>query len=260
MSKEDIDKLVRWRDKCEALAASLQRKVRHCDEITEERDKALRERDEALAEVKTWKHDWYVAKADLGTAMRLADVALRDVAEKYERALRERDEARVKLGAEYLRHADAFRLAREQIKHWKRRTEYAFERGAEAMREEMFAWQHAVEYVLGEDWMAADGHGPKEARAELARRAKESADEYASLKHREVMLKRAHGALTDAGCVVPIEIDKTIEHAINALAERALTAEERLERVTHERDQERTVVEQENLALRRELARIMDDH
>lgn len=64
------------------------------------------------------------------------------------------------------------------------------------------------------------------------------------LRHREVMLKRAHGALTDAGCVVPIELDKTIEHAINALAERALTAEERLERVTHERDQERTVFEQ----------------
>ena len=82
----------------------------------------------------------------------------------------------------------------------------------------------------------------------------------ATLLHREVMLKRAHGALTDAGCVVPIEIDKTIEHAIHALAERALTAEERLERVTHERDQERTVFEQENLALRRELARIMDDH
>lgn len=42
--------------------------------------------------------------------------------------------------------------------------------------------------------------------------------------------------------------------------ERALTAEERLERVTRERDQERTVFEQENLALRRELARLMDDH
>jgi phage shock protein A len=57
------------------------------------------------------------------------------------------------------------------------------------------------------------------------------------------MLKRAHGALTDAGCVVPIEIDKTIEHAIHELAERALTAEERLERVTRERDQERKVFE-----------------
>ncbi len=47
---------------------------------------------------------------------------------------------------------------------------------------------------------------------------------------------------------------------IDELDERAITAEERLERVTHERDQERTVFEQENLALRRELARIMDDH
>ena len=51
MSKVDIDELVRWRDKCEALAASLQRKVRHCDEITEERDKVVAERDEARASV-----------------------------------------------------------------------------------------------------------------------------------------------------------------------------------------------------------------
>ena len=71
----------------------------------------------------------------------------------------------------------------------------------------------------------------------------EMREECAQLKHREVMLKRAHGALADAGCVVPIELDKTIEHAINALAERALTAEERLERVTRERDQERKVFE-----------------
>ena len=47
----------------------------------------------------------------------------------------------------------------------------------------------------------------------------------ATLLHREVMLKRAHGALADAGCVVPIEIDKTIEHAIHELAERARIAE-----------------------------------
>ena len=49
-------------------------------------------------------------------------------------------------------------------------------------------------------------------------------EECAHLKHREVMLKRAHGALADAGCVVPIEIDKTIEHAIHELAERARKA------------------------------------
>ena len=59
------------------------------------------------------------------------------------------------------------------------------------------------------------------------------------LLHREVMLKRAHGALADAGCVVPIELDRTIEHAIYALAERALTAEERLEQMTRERDEAR---------------------
>ena len=59
------------------------------------------------------------------------------------------------------------------------------------------------------------------------------------LLHREVMLKRAHGALADAGCVVPIELDKTIEHAIHTLAERALTAEELLEQRTRERDEAR---------------------
>jgi hypothetical protein len=59
----------------------------------------------------------------------------------------------------------------------------------------------------------------------------------ADLAYREVMLKRAHGALADAGCVVPIELDKTIEHAIHALAERALTAEERLGQMTRERDE-----------------------
>ena len=61
----------------------------------------------------------------------------------------------------------------------------------------------------------------------------------AHLKHREVMLKRAHGALADAGCVVPVELDRTIEHAINALAERALTAVERLEQMTKERAEAR---------------------
>ena len=75
-----------------------------------------------------------------------------------------------------------------------------------------------------------------EARAQLAAEMRE---EYAHLKHREVMLKRAHGALADAGCVVPIELDKSIEHAIHALAERALTAEERLEQMTRERDEAR---------------------
>ena len=69
-------------------------------------------------------------------------------------------------------------------------------------------------------------------------------EELARLRHREVMLKRAHGALTDSGCVVPLEFDRTIEHAINALAERALTAEERLEQCEHELEQQARVWEQ----------------
>jgi chromosome segregation ATPase len=37
-------------------------------------------------------------------------------------------------------------------------------------------------------------------------------------RRRCVMLARAHGALADAGCIVPTEMDETIEHAIEALA------------------------------------------
>lgn len=89
MSKVDIDELVRWRDKCEALAASLQRKVRHCDEITEERDKAQRERDEARAEIAglpAWQK---------GCEQALADLA--DAEEAIARLYTERDEARAEL-------------------------------------------------------------------------------------------------------------------------------------------------------------------
>ena len=50
--------------------------------------------------------------------------------------------------------------------------------------------------------------------------------EIAVLRPRSVMLKRAHGALTDAGCVVPLEFDQSIEHAINDLARRATRAEQ----------------------------------
>ena len=69
----------------------------------------------------------------------------------------------------------------------------------------------------------------------------------ATLLHREVMLKRAHGALTDAGCVVPIKLDTSIEYAIHTLAERALTAEERLERMTRERDEARAELSMANI-------------
>lgn len=136
---------------------------------------------------------------------------------------------------------------------------------AEQMREYGISY-HGVRKVLAEydggdlslgkvvELLRAAAH--ELAKEEIA----EMREECAHLKHREIMLKRAHGALTDAGCIVPLEFDRTIEHAINALAERALTAEERLERVTHEWDQECKVFERENLALRQELARLMDDH
>ena len=157
--------LVRERDEAQAKIAGLPAWQKGCEQaladLADAEEAIARlyaERDEALAEVKTWKHDWYVAKADLGTAMRLADVALRDVAEKYERALRERDEARAEV--ERLRAEAASSLAMARIagdKHDQKCAEVdvlrgvgceedgdgscgvcrkcAYRRGAEAMRE-----------------------------------------------------------------------------------------------------------------------------
>ena len=91
MSKRDIDELVRWRDKCEALAASLQRKVRHCDEITEERNQMERERDEALSRMEDLEAD------------------VRYYEDRWERII----------GGAYLRGAEAMRLAcQEWCRAW----------------------------------------------------------------------------------------------------------------------------------------------
>ena len=59
-----------------------------------------------------------------------------------------------------------------------------------------------------------------------ARERDEARAELAILRPWSVMLKRAHGALTDAGCVVPLEFDQSIEHAIKDLARRATRAEQ----------------------------------
>ena len=74
-----------------------------------------------------------------------------------------------------------------------------------------------VTYTVGETEWAMRVANAEQRYAEMR-------EECAQLKHREIMLKRAHGALADAGCVVPIELDKTIEHAIHELAERARKA------------------------------------
>jgi len=61
---------------------------------------------------------------------------------------------------------------------------------------------------------------------QVTRERDEARAELAILRPWSVMLKRAHGALTDAGCVVPLEFDQSIEHAINDLARRATRAEQ----------------------------------
>ena len=81
-----------YREMClevEALRASLERKVRHCDEITEERDQMQRERDEArlqLAGLPAWQHACEQSRRDLAHAE-----------EAIARLYTERDEARAEL-------------------------------------------------------------------------------------------------------------------------------------------------------------------
>lgn len=81
-------------------------------------------------------------------------------------------------------------------------------------------WSHRIatlEHMLGEERENVDT---------LRARVAELEAEVAILRPWSVMLKRAHGALTDAGCVVPLEFDQSIEHAINDLARRATRAEQ----------------------------------
>lgn len=88
------------------------------------------------------------------------------------------------------------------------------EEWASELREELFEWQDVVEYMLGKDWMA-EGHGPKEARAELARRAKKSADEYGTLleeRDEERMRTRCfEQALAEAQTDVYMETKSNVE-------------------------------------------------
>lgn len=67
---------------------------------------------------------------------------------------------------------------------------------ANELREELFAWQHAVEYVLGDNWISEDSHDAKAARkalAEWAQKAQGEAPqllaEIAELKARIVVLE-----------------------------------------------------------------------
>ena len=75
----------------------------------------------------------------------------------------------------------------------------------------------ALEHMLSEERENVDT---------LRARVAELEAEVAILRPRAVVLKRAHGALTDAGSVQPLAFDGTIEHAIKDLARRATRAEQ----------------------------------
>ena len=109
------------------VALELYRRGR--EPLLEELETVKRERDE-------WRDKFHALNQTTGELCETCGWAFKIPGEQCRcEVVKERDEARAKLDAEYLRNADAFRLAREQTEHWKRRAEDAFERGAEAMRE-----------------------------------------------------------------------------------------------------------------------------
>lgn len=60
---------------------------------------------------------------------------------------------------------------------------------ANDLRAELFDWQHAVEYVLGDNWCSADGHDAKEARRALAEWAAKAQGEAPQLLAENAQLK-----------------------------------------------------------------------
>jgi chromosome segregation ATPase len=145
-----------YREMClevEALRVSLARKVRHCDEITEERDKALadldeaqarvidaalihaelvRERDEARSEVERWRTSYDAASGHAVDVRAMLDQVRKELYEarsEVERLTDERDELLVRVADQ-----DAeLRATREAYIDAKWTN--AYRRGAEAMRE-----------------------------------------------------------------------------------------------------------------------------
>jgi len=130
-----------YREMClevEALRVSLARKVRHCDEITEERDKALRERDEARAELAFIRAEYANARNE-----ELTEDAL---ALKIAALVQERDEARADVDmledrlsesrSEVERLTSELQRERIGIRPVDEVRSDAYRRGAEAMRDE----------------------------------------------------------------------------------------------------------------------------
>lgn len=67
---------------------------------------------------------------------------------------------------------------------------------ANDLRAELFDWQHAVEYVLGDNWCSADGHDAKAARKALAEWAAKAQGEAPQLllDERDAALREVAGA------------------------------------------------------------------
>ena len=156
MSK-DIDELVDWQDTCGALAASLQRKIRHCDEITEERNQMERERDsfkrqlaglqDAILLALVQRIEPRISRHPVTVVQHAGSVIARvgeaigcqfedgdDLVAAVKELVRERDEARAevkRLKAHHLeRHLESWEqhMQDNDVKR-------AYRRGAEAMRE-----------------------------------------------------------------------------------------------------------------------------
>lgn len=143
-----------------------------------------------------------------GVALELYRRGREEAREELETVKRERDEAR----ADLARSVAAWESAGMQG-----RTAHDAMLALAKERDEARAEFATLEHMLAEERENVDT---------LRARVAELEAEVAILRPWSVMLKRAHGALTDAGCVVPLEFDQSIEHAINDLARRATRAEQ----------------------------------
>lgn len=73
----------------------------------------------------------------------------------------------------------------------------AAERERDELREELFDWQHAVEYILGDNWTSGDGHDAKAARKALAEWAEKAQGEAPNLLAEIEDLRRQRDAFLD---------------------------------------------------------------
>jgi uncharacterized protein (DUF3084 family) len=123
------------------IEESLARKVKHCDEIMEERDQALKERDEARVEVERLTDERDEAQSQQAIAGANYVIAM----DALEVATRERDKARAEVSTAYRRGAEAMREACAKVDPYHaHRSNAAFARSVDSPASVVRIMQEAI--------------------------------------------------------------------------------------------------------------------